>query len=177
MCFYVHGKEAAWRLECQRGESHQCLISQTRLNLNQKGRKPHGTTFLNVTNISFHPHSVFHSLFLLSSLTFLHRELEREKEQREIGTGLQDPLNSADHQQLRADVDSKEMKSRGGGQAAVGSCSPTPLSPSLVSCCEPGAGARCRNSAGILWGAGASLSNTLPLGFFCLGNRSQKGSV
>lgn len=74
------------------GESHQCLTSQTRLNLNQKGRKPHGTTFLNVTNISFHPHSVFHSLFLLSSLTFLYRELEREKEQRELEIGLQGPL-------------------------------------------------------------------------------------
>lgn len=60
-----------------------------KVQLEPEGREPYGASFFNVTNIPFHPHSVFHSLFLLSSLTFLHREGGREKEQREVETGLQ----------------------------------------------------------------------------------------
>lgn len=96
-----------------------------KVQLEPEGRQPYEATFLNVTDILFHPHSVFHSLFLHFSLTFLHRESGREKEQRDLETDLQDLLDSVDHQQLRKDAYIKEMKSRDGGrQADVGSCSP-----------------------------------------------------
>lgn len=91
---------------------------------------------------------LFFFFSLLSSLTFLHREWGREEEQRELETGLQSLLDSADHQQLRVHVDRKEMRNRGGRQADVGSCSPIPLSSCLVPCCGPGAEASCRNGVG-----------------------------
>lgn len=139
-----------------------------KVQLEPEGREPYRATLFNVTNIPFHPHSVFHFLFLLPSLTFLHREWGREKEQRELETGL---LDSADHQQLRADA---YMNSR---DEDTDSCSPTALSPCLVPCCGPGAGARCRNGVGYPVESRASLLNTLPLRFICLGNRSLEGPV
>lgn len=72
-----------------------------KVQLELEGREPYRATFLSVTDILFHPHSVFHSLFLCSSLTFLHRESGREKEQRDLETDLQDLLDSVDHQQLK----------------------------------------------------------------------------
>ena len=85
-----------------------------KVQLEPKVRKPYGATFFNVTNILFHHHFVFHFLFLRSSLTFLHRECGREKEQRDLEIDLQDLLDSVDHQQRREDAYIKEMKSRGG---------------------------------------------------------------
>lgn len=131
-----------WTGISDRGKS-PLAKSQTRFSLNlKKGRKHYGDTFLHVTNISFHPHFVFSLLWPSSTRT--------GGGEGAAGTGNRsaESLDSADHQQLRVDVDRKEMRSRGGRQADAGSCSPTPLGSCLVPCCGPGAGARCRNGMG-----------------------------
>lgn len=143
---YMGGRQTG-DLHVRQGKSPMAYKAD-KVQLEREGREPYRATLFNVTNIPFHPHSVFHSLFLPSSLTFLHREWGREKEQRDLESGL---LDSADHQQLRAYA---YMKSREEEQGDIDSCSPTALSPCLVPHCgleqEPGIGM----VWGILWGAG-----------------------
>lgn len=145
LCIWEEGRLVTCMLD--KGKSPMAYKAD-KVQLEREGREPYRATLFNVTNIPFHPHSVFHSLFLPSSLTFLHREWGREKEQRDLELGL---LDSADHQQLRAYA---YMKSREEEQGDIDSCSPTALSPCLVPHCgleqEPGIGM----VWGILWGAG-----------------------
>lgn len=138
LCIWEEGRLVTCMLD--KGKSPMAYKAD-KVQLERGGREPYRATLFNVTNIPFHPHSVFHSLFLLSSLTFLHREWGREKEQRDLESGL---LDSADHQQLRAYA---YMKSREEEQGDIDSCSPT------AHCGleqEPGVGM----VWGIPWGAG-----------------------
>lgn len=155
---YMGGRQTG-DLHVRQGKSPMAYKAD-KVQLEREGREPYRATLFNVTNIPFHPHSVFHSLFLPSSLTFLHREWGREKEQRDLELGL---LDSADHQQLRAYA---YMKSREEEQGDIDSCSPTALSPCLVPHCgleqEPGVGM----VWGILWGAGPHSWTLCPLDLF-----------
>lgn len=125
MCFYGHGRKADWGLACQTGKSPLAYKSDKVQLESEEGHRVLWSHFLECHQQLISPSlCLLFFFFFLSSLTFLHSEWGREKEQRELETGLQSLSDSADHQQLRADVDRKEKRRRGGRQADVGICSP-----------------------------------------------------
>lgn len=143
MCFYVHGREAACGRAYQTEGSHHWL--KARQGSAWIWRRAESTMdTLSCTS------PTFHFTLTLSSLLFDLPPHGTGEGGGAAGAGNRsaESLDSADHQQLRVDVDRKEMRSRGGRQADAGSCSPTPLGSCLVPCCGPGAAARCRNGVG-----------------------------